>query len=437
MANNCDTDEVENRFPVREDVHEAAVRVMQRCDELATCSEDSKCLTRTFCCGAMQRAHDLVRSWMRDIGMSTRFDALGNLVGRYEPHAGTRKVFLVGSHLDTVVNAGRFDGALGVVLGIGTVELLRNVTAKLPFALDVVGFSEEEGVRFNTPFLGSRAAAGVFDPGLFQLADINGCTVRQALIDFGANPDDLTASCYSPQELIGFLEPHIEQGPILDRAQQPAAVVSAIAGQTRAAFQFQGTAGHAGTVPHGLRHDALAAAAEFVTRVEQLGQTTDGLFATVGNIVVEPNVSNVIAQQAQVRLDLRHEYDNVRLEAFDQIQGFADDCARRRGVAAEVIQCEQQPAVPMNAELTAELEAVFPEAGLSRHRLVSGAGHDAVMLARLVPTAMLFIRCRDGVSHHPDESVDVADVEVALEVLLRLFTRLSKRNRSHPRTDQL
>ncbi len=407
-------------------VRQAARRVMQRCDELAGCSEDVQRLTRTFCSDAMQRAHALARTWMHTAGMSTRLDAAGNLVGRWQPRAETDKVFLIGSHLDSVIDAGKYDGPLGVLLGIAAAELLQDADAELMFAVDVVGFSEEEGVRFRTPFLGSRALAGTFDPGLFALVDSNGCTVREALLDFGADPTAIDQASYRSDELIGFLEPHIEQGPLLERIGQPLGVVAAISGQTRATFLFRGNSGHAGTVPHVDRRDALAAAAEFIIGVENVGQQTEGLFATVGQITVEPNLSNVLVGRAQVRLDLRHVEDPVRRSAFETLRAHALECGLRRRVAVEAVDCQHQPAVPLSGPLRKQLRCACEEAGLVGASLISGAGHDAMIMSDRAPSCMLFLRCRGGVSHHPDESVDVEDVVEALNVIVRFLLRIGQ-----------
>ncbi len=223
---------------------------------------------------------------------------------------------------------------------------------------------------------------------------------------------------------MGFIEPHIEQGPVLEQADLPVAVVSAIAGQTRASFVFSGQAGHAGTIPHEFRKDALAAAAEFIVGVERIGKTTAGLFATIADISVWPNVSNVVAGRSQTRLDLRHVDDAQRLAAFEQIQQLASEISNRRGVAWEIEDCQQQPAVPMDESLSRLLADSIKAAAIQVHQMPSGAGHDAVMMARRTPTSMLFLRCRGGISHHPDESVDVKDIAVGLDILVRTVTSL-------------
>lgn len=406
-----------------------AARIFARCDQLAGYSEDPSRLTRTFCCRAMSQAHDRLIEWMTAAGMECRTDAVGNLIGRVTgscpgKSGAASPVFMIGSHLDTVIDAGKYDGPLGVLMGLGVAELLRDHGIELPFALDVIGFSEEEGVRFNTPFLGSRAIAGEFSAELLELTDATGVSVKSALESFGLDVSKCQEAAYPEAALLGFLEPHIEQGPILEDADLPLAVVSAIAGQTRALFEFVGQAGHAGTIPHEFRRDALAATAEFTLGVERMGQETAGLFATIGEVHAWPNVSNVVAGRAEARLDLRHVDDSQRLRAWDRIQQLAAEIADRRGVSWAMEDCQQQPAVAMDAALSRRLEESIGAAGLPVHQMPSGAGHDAVMMARRTPTSMLFLRCRGGISHHPDESVEVDDIAAGLDVIVRMLTSL-------------
>lgn len=402
----------------------AAERIMQRCDELARCSEEPSRLTRTFCCPEMTDVHSRLTEWMNACGMRCHVDAVANLIGRRESAQPTASVFMIGSHLDTVVDAGKYDGTLGVLLGLGVVELLHAARIELPFTLDVIGFCDEEGVRFNTPFLGSRAVAGEFATELLDLVDNQGTTVRQALDAFGVESANWPSAEYPADQLRGFLEPHIEQGPLLEQSTTPVGVVAAIAGQTRSTFVFSGQAGHAGTVPHDCRKDALAAAAEFICGVERLGQRTDGLLATVGDVRAWPNVSNVIAGEAQVRLDLRHAEDLRRAWAYEQIRQLAAEISARRGVEWGIDVCEHQPSVAMDERLSRALSTAIANTGHAVHGLVSGAGHDAVMMAGKTPTSMLFLRCRGGVSHHPDEFVAADDVAAALEVMVNMVASM-------------
>lgn len=410
-----------------------AARVLERCDQLGIFSEDPTCLTRTFCCPAMSKVHDQLTQWMTSAGMKCRVDSVGNLIGRVDglKTSGSRnegsavsQLLMIGSHLDTVVDAGKYDGPLGVLMGLGVVELLNESGIELPFALEVIGFCEEEGVRFNTPFLGSRAIAGSFSGELLELTDANGTSIKSALQDFGLEGSNWQTAEYPPHTLLGFIEPHIEQGPVLEQAGLPVAAVSAIAGQTRATFVFSGQAGHAGTIPHEFRKDALAAAAEFIVGVERIGRITAGLFATIADISVRPNVSNVVAGWTAARLDLRHSDDAQRLTALEQIKQLACDISDRRGLTWEIEACQQQPAIAMDENLTNRLCESIKAAGIQVHKMPSGAGHDAVMMAQRTATSMLFLRCRGGISHHPDESVDVKDIEVGLDILMRTVTSL-------------
>ena len=306
----------------------AADRVTLRCDMMARHSETANSLTRTFCSDAMKSAHAELRAWMKAAGMKCRLDAVGNLIGEFHstqysstqdgPRDVPRDVFMIGSHVDTVVNAGKFDGTLGVLLGLGVVEVLKESQFELPFEwpfdIDVAAFSEEEGVRFGFPFIGSLGIAGSFDPADFDRLDKDDITMGDSLKQFGCNPDDLQSASYRSdssdssdssdtreRNLIGFMEAHIEQSTRLQQSDRPVGVVSAIAGQTRATIVLAGTAGHAGTVLHDQRKDALAAAAKLILDIEELGQTTDGLFATIGSISASPGLSNVICGDVNLR----------------------------------------------------------------------------------------------------------------------------------------
>jgi hydantoinase/carbamoylase family amidase len=407
----------------------AAARVDQRLRELAACSESATGLTRRFATPAMMQAHALLADWMTAAGMTPRVDAACNLIGRsarFEPASGPRSpVLLIGSHIDTVPDAGRFDGALGVVLGIEAVAELARRGESLPFAVEVVAFSDEEGVRFRTPYLGSRALAGDFPPDLLELRDDDGTTLRQAIAAFGQDPDRIDA-CRVATPCLGYLEVHIEQGPQLERAGEPLGVVTAIAGQTRAALRFVGEAGHAGTVPMAGRRDALAGAAEWIAFVESLARELPGLVATVGSLEVTPNARNVIPGEVAASLDLRHGLDAERERAADAALDRARAIAERRGLGLRVERLEHQSAAPCDVELRSSFEAACDRHGLAPLRLVSGAGHDAVPMARLTRVAMLFVRCRGGLSHHPDEHVEVGDLACALAVLVDTIAGLAR-----------
>ncbi len=380
---------------------ERARKAIQMCRELALCSEEPGRTTRTFLSSPMHDVHHLLGTWMRQAGMDVSVDAAGNLRG-LRPGGAKRRV-AVASHLDTVPNAGAFDGILGVVLGVALAE----ATADGP-TIEVIGFSEEEGVRFGIPFIGSRALAGTLD------ATILTAPVLEAIRNFGLDPAGLPDARLS-QETIAYLEFHIEQGPVLESLGIPLGIVDAIAGQSRLTLTFRGHANHAGTTPMFLRKDALAAASEWIYHVEQLAISEPGLVATVGSIAVEPNATNVIAGLARVSLDVRHSCDETRCSIVAKMLAAAEKICERRGIALDREQRLDQPAVALDAKLRDTLARSVQEAGYPVHRMTSGAGHDAMILAPHIPAAMLFLRSPGGVSHHPDEAVIPAEVGAAIE----------------------
>jgi allantoate deiminase len=404
----------------------SAASVVARCRELAAVSEEPGHLTRRFATPAMARANALVGEWMAAAGLEVHVDAAGNLVGHLDgsdPGAGT---LLLGSHLDTVRDAGAFDGPLGVLVAVACVERLRAEGAALPFAIDVLGFSDEEGLRYGTAYLGSRAVAGTFDPALLELRDGEGVTLADALRAFGGAPDAIASAARAGERLLGYLEVHIEQGPVLEERDVPVGVVTAIAGATRAEVEFSGRAGHAGTVPMDLRHDAACAAAEWVLAVEAAARREPGLVATVGRLEARPGAPNVVPGAAVASLDARHAGDGVRAAAVAALRAEAERIGAARGVAVAWREVMSAPAVAADAALGEALAAAIDASGLPVVRLASGAGHDGVALSALTGVAMLFVRCAGGISHHPDESVDEADVAVALDVLCDVVRGLAR-----------
>ncbi len=399
-----------------------AEAVLSRCDILARCSEEPGRLTRRFATPALGEAGALVEGWMRDAGLHTRRDPLGNLFGR-RPGGGGRALML-GSHLDTVVDAGRYDGPLGVLVALACAERLRG--RELPFALEVAGFADEEGVRYGCGYLGSSVAAGRFEDAWLDRVDAGGVTLADAIRGWGGDPGAIGAARRRPGELLAYAEVHIEQGPVLDRLGQPLGVVTGIAGQTRARVAFVGTADHAGTTPMAARRDALAAAAEWIAAVEAEARGSDGLVATVGELAAEPGAPNVIAGRAAASLDVRHADDAVRDRAAAALRERAEQIARARELEVAWEELQATPAVACAPELTGELAAAAADAGHDAPRLASGAGHDAAMMAAAAPVAMLFVRCAGGVSHHPDESVREDDVAAALDVTTRFVERLAQ-----------
>ncbi len=353
--------------------------------------------------------------------MQVRLDAAGNLKGLYRGQAGSAKRLIIGSHLDTVPNGGAYDGVLGVVLGIALVEALNG--ERLPFAIEIIGFSEEEGVRFGFPFIGSRAVAGTLDDVMLERTDCDGISVRKAIERFGLDPAGL-AEAAAIADSGAYLEFHIEQGPVLDNLRLPLGVVTAIAGQSRALVTFSGEANHAGTTPMFLRKDGLCAAAEWILQVEQEARAHEGLVATVGRMEVKPGATNVVPGEVTATLDVRHASDWSRSSSFDKLLASASAIAQRRGIPFVHRVLMNQPAVRMDGEMTERAAQALQAAGLTAHRMASGAGHDAMVVAPIVPSAMIFLRSPNGISHHPDELVLGEDVAVALKAGFQLLNNL-------------
>jgi allantoate deiminase len=401
-----------------------AHRAMERCDILAGYSEEPGRLTRRFATPAMRQANAQLAEWMRAAGMDVRQDQIGNLIGRYAADRPDARTLLLGSHLDSVVDAGKYDGPLGVLVALACVELLHDRGQRLPFAIEILAFADEEGVRYHTAYLGSQVFAGRFDPALLARADADGITMAEAIRAFGGDPMRLVGDARPGDDLLGYCEVHIEQGPVLEAEDLPVGVVTVIAGQSRLDVGFDGMAGHAGTVPMALRRDALCAAAEFVLAAEALAQQEDGLVATVGQIEARPGASNVIPGHATLSLDVRHQDDTRREQATAHLRAQAERIAAARRVALDWCMVQENPAVPCTPALADLLAQAIQSLGYSLRRLPSGAGHDGVIISTLAPIAMLFVRCKGGISHNPAESVDLADVVVAIEVLGRFLELL-------------
>jgi len=382
-------------------MRDRAQNVIDWCRSLATLSEEPGCTTRTFLSPPMHEVHRLLGDWMRGFGMEVSVDAVGNLRGVL-PGDGPR--LIIGSHLDTVPDAGAFDGVLGVVLGIAIAEIASSREHRP--TIEVVGFSEEEGVRYGFPFIGSKAFVGTLDRGSILLAE-------PEIREFGLDPGEVPQAHFSADST-AYLEIHIEQGPVLESLQLPLGVVDAIAGQSRLEVTFEGQANHAGTTPMALRHDALTKAAKWILQVEKYGTAHEGLVATVGRVHVTPNASNVIPGRVHVSLDVRHRDDEIRHQA---VRALVPDAFPGHF---------NQPAVPMDAALTGQLARAVEAAGYPVHHMTSGAGHDAMIIAPHIPSAMLFLRSPGGISHSPLESVLVEDVEAALRVTQTLVCDLLK-----------
>ena len=396
--------------------------LMNRIDQLCLLTEVPGSVQRTFLSTTAARMHAALNAWATEMGLDAWVDAAGNwhaVLPGFIPDAPT---FIIGSHLDTVPDGGKYDGLLGVVLGLALAGQLKRSPAARPYRLEVLGFSEEEGVRFGVPFIGSLSALGQAGP-LLNVLDSQGVSVRQAMRDFGLDDMHIGDATLSGPHL-GFLEVHIEQGPVLEAAGQPLGLVSALVGHHRLKLTFTGRANHAGTTPMHLRQDALMAAAEWMLQAERLAQDTPGLVATVGQIQAFPGASNVIPGRVELTLDLRHADDQLRAARLVELEALLQQVSARRGVRAQAEVLTVIPAVPLDAGFQAGLKRAAEHLDLVPPTLVSGAGHDAMILARAMPAAMLFVRTPGGLSHHPGEAAASEDVRAALEVVWRFLLGL-------------
>lgn len=396
-------------------------RVWEHCAALGRLSEQEGGLTRVFLSPQQREANALVLAWMRDAGMAARVDAMGNCAGRYEGLEPSLPCLMLGSHLDTVRDAGRYDGMLGVLSAIECVAALHATGTRPPFAIEVVGFGDEEGVRFGSTLLGSRAVAGTFDAALLDKADGDGITLRAALAAFGLDPADYRSVARQPADVHAYAELHIEQGPVLEALSLPVGVVTAINGGNRLAIELTGMAGHAGTVPMGLRRDALAAAAECILAVERIAASMPEVVGTVGRIDAQPGAMNVIPGKVRFSLDVRAPTDAKRHAAAAAIRAEFAAIAGRRNVALDVTPLWDARTAPCADAMQRQIAAAIGDEGLPVHHLPSGAGHDGMALIDIAPIGMLFVRCEGGISHHPAEAVTLADVATGLRVFARFI----------------
>ena len=394
---------------------------MQRCDALARYSELPGGLTRVFLSPEGRAAGDAVLGWMREAGMQASLDAMGNAVGRYEGERAGLPSLMLGSHLDTVRDAGRYDGMLGVISAIECVDTLNRQKKKLPFAIEVIGFGDEEGVRFGTTLLGSRAIAGTLSPEVLETRDAGGKSISGALREFGLNPEQLSKVSRKKGEVLAYAELHIEQGPVLEAEGLPVGVVTAINGFSRLRVTLRGEAGHAGTVPMPLRRDALAAAAACVVMVERVAKNVPELVGTVGRIEARPGAINVIPGEAQFTVDLRAPLDSVRQEALAEVESEIARIAAARKVEATVESLQDFGSSACAPWLMRQFERAVEARGVRVRRLPSGAGHDGMAIKAIADIAMLFVRCKRGISHNPAESITQHDARIGAEVLLRFM----------------
>ena len=395
----------------------SAERVMRRCEALAAVSESGDYIERTYLSDSHKRANAIVEGWIAEAKAEHWQDAVGNVWGRLPSKDADSKTLILGSHLDTIVDAGKYDGILGVLMAVELLHLLRSQSIALPFNIDVVGFCDEEGVRFGATLLGSYAIADRWKDDWLDLTDVNGVSIAEAMTSFGLDSTKVSDAAIPRENLAGYLEVHIEQGPVLDRANLPVGVVTAIAGARRFNFVIEGESGHAGTVPMEMRKDALVGACLCVQEVEKAANLYD-VVATVGDINCHPGAVNVVPGNVQFSLDIRSARDKTRDAAFAWLTDRFDSILNSRDLAMSWQEIHKAPSVACSSKWQRTLEKSIADCNLEVLSLPSGAGHDAMAMENITPLGMLFVRCKDGISHHPAESIMVQDVEVAMEVLM-------------------
>jgi allantoate deiminase len=394
-------------------------------EQLAALTDEPGKLTRLYLGPAHGRAIAQVSDWMSASGMVVRLDAAANIVGRYEGARADAPTLLIGSHIDTVRNAGRFDGTLGVLTAVAVVAKLNSERKRLPFAIEVVAFGDEEGVRFASTLTGARALAGRFDPKTLDEVDRDGVSRRAGLKTLGCDVARISAEARDPAQTLGYLEVHIEQGPVLEHENLPVAVVTAINGASRGKVTVTGVAGHAGTVPMHLRQDAIAAAAEMVLAVERIATGTPELVATVGTVEIADSAVNAVPGLATFSLDVRSPSDAARQAAVAALRTTFAEIARRRSVTVGMSMTYDAPAAACDVRLTAALSRAIEHGGYPLRHLASGAGHDAMAFKDVIPFAMLFVRCRGGISHNPAEFATLEDIDIAANVLSDCLAHLT------------
>ncbi len=408
-----------------------AEKVMARINELAAISEQETGITRTFGTDAFLKGSALVSGWMEQTGLQVHTDNIGNVRGKLLSKKPSAKTFVIASHIDTVVNAGKFDGPLGVILGLNVIKRLINDQVELPFNIELIAFSDEEGVRFHTTYLGSKVVAGSFDPAFLDRTDKAGNTLKQVVEGFGGDINLLTKDAIPADQWLGYFEIHIEQGPVLYQNHIPVAVVTAIAGQKRIEITFTGVAGHAGTVPMNMRRDALTCAAEFVLAVEHFGiENKDKLVATIGKLDLTDSASNVIPGKVVCSLDLRSPDERYLTIAYQQIKDICTKISGKRKIQVNWNLIQETKPVTCDAGLNDLLKQAIADANFELVELVSGAGHDAVPISQVAPATMLFVRCFEGISHNPLENAELTDIAAAIQVTDNFIHQLIKKHQN-------
>lgn len=408
-----------------------ATLILQRINELAAISEMPGVITRTLGTEAFIKGRTLVAHWMQQAGLETRIDAIGNIRGRLASSKKDAKTLVIGSHIDTVVNAGKFDGPLGVLMGLALLEQLIQQKISLPFNIELIAFCDEEGVRFHTTYLGSKVVAGQFDNNLLARQDANGTTLQEVIQAMGGNTTLLQQDAIKTEDWIGYFEIHIEQGPVLFEKNIPVGIVTAIAGQKRIAITFKGEAGHSGTVPMHMRNDALCAASEFILEVERFaGSHLRQVVATVGTLQITHAASNVIPGEVSCTLDLRSADQQVLSSVYSHLEQLGSAICQQRKIDFTWEPIQETNPVSCNTVMNFLLKQSVQQAGYLVVNLVSGAGHDAVAIAPVAPVAMLFVRCFKGISHNPLEDVELKDIAAAVEISASFIHSLIKKHNS-------
>ena len=405
--------------------------ILQRINELASISEEPGVITRTFGTEAFMKGRALVAHWMQEAGLQTHIDNIGNVRGRLPAQSPDAKTLVIASHIDTVINAGKFDGPLGVLIGLNLLEHLIKQRTPLPFHIELIAFCDEEGCRFHTTYLGSKVVAGHFDNSLLIQQDASGTTLQEVIQSMGGNAAALAQDAIAAKDWLGYFEVHIEQGPVLFEKDIPVGIVTAIAGQKRIAITFKGEAGHAGTVPMHMRKDALCAAAEFILEVERFAAShLQPVVATVGTLQITHAASNVIPGEVQCTLDLRSANQQVLNSCYTHLEQLGSAICQQRHIEFLWQPVQESNPVTCNASLNYLLGQSIQQSGYELIKLVSGAGHDAVAISQVAPVAMLFVRCFKGISHNPLENVELKDLAAAVQVSAAfIHSLIQKHNR--------
>ncbi len=418
---------------MKEHLENRTNRIIERLKILGTISDDKNGIARFFGSPAHTKAKQVVMNWMEAAGMTVSCDNIGNARGILHSANINAKHLVIGSHYDTVFDAGKYDGPLGILLGIEMVQHITDNDIKLPFHLNIVAFADEEGGRFNTAYLGSSVLAGNFDDGWLSRQDEKGISLQTVIENTGGTIANIANDKIPQKDWLGYYEIHIEQGPVLCQEDLPVCLVSGIAGQTRVDIKWTGMAGHAGTSPMSMRKDALCAAAEFTLAVEALGlKHKEKLVATVGKIIAKPNSSNVIPGFVYCSLDIRSMDDAFLAEKVEELSKKANQIAKARNLVCSWQVLQSNSAVECDAQLKDTLRAAIKKTDISRLlEIPSGAGHDGVMIAQVAPISMLFVRCRDGISHNPLEYSDAEDIKAALAVGDHFLKELKSRSKNN------